>query len=373
MIETVKKALIAMSGGVDSSVAAILMKEKGYTPYGVTMLLHSEDTASTCGTHSCCTPNDIEDARLVSSYLGIPFSVVNYQDSFREEVIEKFISTYLSGETPNPCIDCNRYMKFGRLFQLADELGCEKVVTGHYARVEKDAETGEYKLKRAVDAAKDQTYVLYFLSQQQLSRLDFPDGDYTKPEIRQIADREGLVVADKHDSQDICFVPDGDYAGFMEREDTEGILAGPGDFISVDGKVLGQHKGYFHYTIGQRKGLGIAADRPLYVVDIDSKENVVILGDNADLFTDKVYAREFSLIAGDRIWGESDEIKLRVTAKVRYRSKDMPGEITIRKDGSAFIIFDEAVRAPAPGQSLVIYDGEYCLGGGIITGHNEMI
>lgn len=371
-----KKALIAMSGGVDSSVAAWLMKKKGYSPIGVTMMLHEEDEASVKGTHSCCTPDDIEDARVVSSMLGIPFHVVNFLDGFREKIVCKFIETYMKGETPNPCIDCNRYMKFGKLFEMADSEGCEKVVTGHYACIEYDSNEDIYRLKRAVDKTKDQTYVLYFLSQEQLARLDFPDGEYEKTEIRQMAEDAGLIVAHKHDSQDICFIPDRDYAGFIENHFDEfsqdmpetGDIPGRGEFVDVEGRLLGYHKGYFHYTIGQRKGLGISAVSPLYVVDIKPETNQVILGSNDDLFTREVYARDFNLISmpaqSEQI--ADDVIRMKVTAKVRYRAVDTSGILTLYGDGTAFMLFDEPVRAVTPGQSLVIYDGDYCLGGGII-------
>lgn len=370
-----KKALVAMSGGVDSSVAVCLMKKKGYSPIGVTMMLHAEDEASVKGTHSCCTPDDIEDARVVSSALGIPFHVVNFLEGFREKIITKFIETYMRGETPNPCIDCNRYMKFGKLFDMADEEGCEKVVTGHYARIEYDEAEGIYRLKRAVDMTKDQTYVLYFLSQEQLARLDFPDGEYKKEQIREIAESEGLPVASKHDSQDICFVPDGDYAGFIERE-VPAELPGSGDFVDTEGNVLGKNKGYFHYTIGQRKGLGISSTAPLYVVDIMPEMNQVILGSNDDLFIREVHAIDFNLIsmpASEKILEHYtdenglDVIKMQVTAKVRYRAEDTSGILTLYGDKTAFMLFDEPVRAVTPGQSLVVYDGDYCLGGGIIN------
>ncbi|MCR5213911.1 MAG: tRNA 2-thiouridine(34) synthase MnmA [Eubacterium sp.] len=361
-----KKALIAMSGGVDSSVAAYLMKEKGYKPLGVTMLLHGETECIVGGTKTCCTIDDVEDARIVASYLGMEFATINYQEFFKEEVIDRFIETYMQGQTPNPCIDCNKYMKFGRLIDYAREHDCQKVVTGHYARIIYDEEANEYKLMRAKDSKKDQTYVLYFLNQEQLSMLEFPDGEYEKEQIREIADREDLPVAHKSESQDICFIPDGDYAGFIERQDDIQPV-GQGDFLDTAGSIRGKHKGYYHYTIGQRRGLGIAADQPLYVVDINPDENVVTLGYNDALFTNVVQAHGFNLISGDKAFGDKDQIKLDVTAKIRYRAVDMPGQITIGRDGNATMIFDSAVRAPAPGQSLVIYDGDYCLGGGIIN------
>ena len=385
MADIEKKMLVAMSGGVDSSVAAYLVREEGYFPLGVTMMLHDQDLSCTAGTHLCCTPDDIEDARVVCSTLGIPFHVVNFMDGFREKIINNFVDTYLKGQTPNPCIACNRYMKFGRLFEMADEERCEKVVTGHYANVEYDEKEGLYKLRRAKDVTKDQTYVLYFLSQRQLARLYFPLGRYEKSVARDIAEEAGIIVARKHDSQDICFVPDGDYAGFIEREASAKVREALeavssrlediekeryGKFVDTDGNILGTHKGYYHYTIGQRRGLGIPAADRLYVVDIIPEKNQVILGANEDLFTREVNAVDFNLISypeADKFVKDSDEKQMRVTAKVRYRAKDTSGVLTLRSDGTATMLFDEPVRAVTPGQSLVVYDGDYCLGGGTIT------
>ncbi len=403
MSEVQKKALVAMSGGVDSSVAVLLMKEAGYSPIGVTMMLHDQDIASTAGTHLCCTPDDIEDARTVASSLGVPFYVVNFMEGFREKIIDKFIDTYLEGHTPNPCIDCNRYMKFGRLFEMADREGCEKVVTGHYAQIEYDEAKGIYKLKRAVDQTKDQTYVLYFLSQQQLAKLEFPLGKYEKTSAREIAAEGGLIVADKHDSQDICFVPDRDYAGYIDREASGKISeilkkaemlcknstnidneeAGFGCFVDTKGNILGKNKGYYHYTIGQRKGLGISYTEPLYVIDIIPEKNQVILGSNEELFTRRVDAVDFNLIytpdalvSVEELDKSDDELQqclepgdrvFRVTGKVRYRAKDTAGFLLLHENGNVTMVFDDAVRASTPGQSLVVYDGDYCLGGGIIV------
>ena len=380
-----RKALIAMSGGVDSSVAAFLMKEKGFDVSGVTLKMFGNDLIGVSGESSCCSLSDVEDAESVCRRLGIPFYVFNFTEKFEKEVVQRFVKAYEEGRTPNPCVDCNRYMKFGRLFDMAEEQGCEKVVTGHYANVEYDEKKGLYKLRRAKDVTKDQTYVLYFLSQQQLARLYFPLGRYEKSVARDIAEEAGIIVARKHDSQDICFVPDGDYAGFIEREASAKVRDALeavssrlediekeryGKFVDTDGNILGTHKGYYHYTIGQRRGLGIPAADRLYVVDIIPEKNQVILGANEDLFTREVNAVDFNLISypeADKFVKDSDEKQMRVTAKVRYRAKDTSGVLTLRSDGTATMLFDEPVRAVTPGQSLVVYDGDYCLGGGTIT------
>ncbi len=364
------KALIAMSGGVDSSVAALLIKNKGYQTIGITMKLYDNEDIGVSKEHTCCSLDDIEDARAVANALGIPYYVFNFTEDFKEKVIMKFVRTYLKGHTPNPCIDCNKSMKFSDLWQRALELSCDKIVTGHYVINEYDEKLGEYRLKKAKDETKDQSYVLYFLSQEDLSHIEFPMGEMTKNEARELAEANNLLNARKHDSQDICFVPDGDYAKVIEKYTCDICGASgnckkpkPGDFVDMEGNVLGQHKGIINYTIGQRKGLGISAAHPLYVVDIDPERNVVVLGKNEDLFTRKVHAEEVNFIntipEGTR--------ELRVSAKIRYRHKEQPGTLKINEDGSVDMLFDEPQRAVTKGQSLVIYDGDYVLGGGIIS------
>ena len=375
-----KKCLVAMSGGVDSSVAVYLMKEKGYSPIGVTMMLHDQDLSCTAGTHLCCTPDDIEDARLVCSALGVPFYVVNFMDGFREKIIDNFIETYLRGETPNPCIDCNRYMKFGRLFGMADEKGCEKVVTGHYARIEYDESKKLYRLKRAVDRTKDQTYVLYSLTQEQLAHAAFPLGEYTdKEEIREIARHHGFVNSGKPDSQDICFVPAGKYADFIERR--TGKPAPEGDFVDEEGHVLGRHKGLIRYTIGQRRGLGLALPAPLYVSRIDTEKNQVVLTPQSGLFSGRLIAEDFNWIWTPD-WGKWSEApehfadgdtetppvgySCEVTAKPRYRAKEAAATARVLEGGKVEILFHEPQRALTIGQAVVLYIGENVVGGGTI-------
>ncbi len=311
-----KKAIIAMSGGVDSSVAAYFMKQQGYECIGATMKLYDNEDIGLSREKTCCSADDIEDARNVARRLGMPYYVFNFKDEFEEKVIQKFIKTYELGGTPNPCIDCNRYLKFEKLMQRMKELQYDYVVTGHYASVE--CKDGRYCLKRGKDTTKDQSYVLYSLTQEQLSHTLFPLGEYTKAEIREIAEREGFINARKKESQDICFVPDGDYAHFIEQH--TGNTYPKGDYVDKYGNVLGSHNGIIRYTIGQRKGLGVAAGVPVYVIDKDLANNKVILGSNEDLMTTHV---------------EADH-------------------------------FDSPVRAVTRGQAIVLYDGEYVLGGGTI-------
>jgi len=363
-----KKAMIAMSGGVDSSVTALLMKERGYSCVGMTMKLHNNEFVNAEGAYSCGAPSDIEDAKKVAELLGMPHQVMDFMDGFKENVVLPFVATYLDGATPNPCIDCNRTMKFGRLLQKALEMDCDKVATGHYVRKEVDKKTGLCRLKKAADDTKDQTYVLYFLNQEQLQKLEFPMGDMIKTEARDLAERNGLINARKQDSQDICFVPDGNYKRIVEEladEIRAGYhLPGEGNFVDREGNILGKHKGYYYYTVGQRKGLGISAKEPLYVLELNAEKNEVILGSNEDLFKREVRAARFHFI-DPTMAGENS---MRVSAKIRYRHKEQPGILTVHSDGTAEMLFDEPQRAVTRGQSLVIYDGDYCLGGGIITG-----
>ena len=347
------KALIAMSGGVDSSVAALLMQD--HERIGCTMRLF--DGENSIDSKTCCSRDDTDDARAVCRRLGIPFYAFNFTEDFRDTIIRKFIDSYRSGTTPNPCIDCNRYMKFDKLLSRALELGYDLVVTGHYARIEE--QDGKFLLKKALDPSKDQSYVLYNLSQEQLRHIRFPLGELSKDEVRRIAEENGFVNASKPDSQDICFVPDGDYAGFIERS---GGAMETGDFVTVDGRVLGRHKGICHYTIGQRKHLGISVGAPIYVVRIDADSNTVVLGDNDALWSDTVRTEDFHWIAG-----EAPREAIRCKAKTRYRHAEQPAVAYPNADGSVTVIFDEPVRAVTPGQSCVLYDGDVVLGGGIIT------
>ena len=351
------KALIAMSGGVDSSVAAYLTKQSGYECVGCMMKLYSPELAGVRNTRTCCSVDDAEDARSVANRLGIPFYVFNFQDLFCEKIIRKFADCYESGITPNPCIDCNRYMKFEALYERARSIGCDVIVTGHYARIEKSGDG--YLLKKSADADKDQSYVLYSLTQDQLSHTLFPLGDLCKDDTRKIAQENGFINADKPDSQDICFVPDGDYAGAIER--ITGKEYTPGKFVDMNGNVIGEHQGLIRYTIGQRKGLGISGQAPYYVVDIRPETNDVVLGSNEDLFM-----RNVNVCDVNRIIPYSDGDSVRCRAKIRYRQKEQDATVTFYEGGRAKLVFDEPQRAVTKGQAAVFYDNETVIGGGTI-------
>lgn len=352
-----KKALIAMSGGVDSSVASLLVKESGYNCAGITMKLYDEIDSEK--TNTCCSADDIADARAVCNKLGIPYYVFNFKDSFDKEVISRFIKAYENGSTPNPCIDCNRYIKFDRLMLRMKELNMDYVVTGHYARIEYDDNLNRFILKKALDNTKDQSYVLYSLTQEQLAHTLFPLGAMNKTEVRKIAEEKGFVNASKHDSQDICFVPNGKYAEFIEQY--TGKKYENGDFVDKNGNVLGEHKGIIRYTIGQRKGLGLALPAPMYVCEKDLENNKVILGSNDDLFSSELYADNLNLITCEKITKP-----IRIKAKVRYNQKEQPA--TAEQIGDKLhIVFDEPQRAISKGQAVVMYDGDTVVGGGTIT------
>ncbi len=353
-----KKALIAMSGGVDSSVAALLTKEQGYISTGITMKLYDGNIENK-KENTCCSADDIADARSVCYKLDIPYYVFNFTDSFDKEVISRFVHAYENGATPNPCIDCNRYIKFNRLIMRMFELEMDYVVTGHYARIEYNENTGKYELKKAVDQTKDQSYVLYSLTQDQLAHTLFPLGSMSKNEVRKIAEENDFINAKKHDSQDICFVPDGKYAEFIEEY--TGKKYECGDFVDLEGNVLGEHKGIIRYTIGQRKGLGLALPSPMYVCKKDLENNKVILCDNQNLFSTELYANNINLITCDEI---KEPIKAK--AKVRYNQKEQPATITQVDKDRLHIVFDEPQRAIAKGQAVVIYDGDTVIGGGTI-------
>ena len=360
-----RKALIAMSGGVDSSVAAALMVRDGYDCIGITMKLYENETIGLEREGSCCALSDTEDARKVCSRLGMPYYVLNFKEDFSKEVIDRFVAAYEAGDTPNPCIDCNRYMKFDKLYQRARELDCDCIVTGHYARVEYDPVSGRYLLKKSQNIAKDQSYVLAFLSQEQLSHTIFPLGSFSsKDEVRALADDYGFVNARKHDSQDICFVPDGDYASFMSRYTGKEYPAG--DFLTQDGKKLGEHKGIIRYTIGQRKGLGLSLPAPLYVCRKDMEQNTVILAPEQALFSRRCIVDDFNWIAY-----EQPSEPVRITAKTRYRAPEAPATARVLEDGRVELLFDEPQRAITCGQAAVLYDGELVAGGGTICGTEE--
>ena len=340
------KALIGMSGGVDSSVAVHLTMQAGFDCIGGTMLLHDS------------TPEAALDAEAVAQRMGIPFHVFDLSSQFREKVMDAFVSCYEQGLTPNPCVVCNRYLKFGAFLDIAREMGCDYVVTGHYSRIEE--RDGRFLLKKAADEAKDQTYFLYTLTQEQLKHTLFPLGSLTKTESRAIAEALGLLNAKKRDSQDICFIPDGDYMAFMERH-TNKTYEG-GNYLDLQGNVVGQHRGAVAYTLGQRKGLGLAMGAPVYVCGKDMAANTVTVGPNEALFHSALRANDWNWIAME---GLAEPI--RVTAKARSRMREEPATVYPEENGFALVEFDEPQRAITPGQAVVLYDGDIVIGGGTIT------
>lgn len=348
-----KKVLVAMSGGVDSSAAAALLVQQGYQCDGAMLKLAPNEDSR------CCSADDAEDARQAATRLGMRFYVFNETARFRRCVMDKFVAEYGAGRTPNPCIDCNRELKFGALLDRALTLGYDYIATGHYARVDLDETTGKYRLLRGAERRKDQSYVLYQLTQRQLAHLLLPVGDYDKPAIRDKARQAGLDNADKGDSQDICFVPDGDYASFIRS--FTGRDYPRGEFVDKSGNVLGEHRGLIGYTVGQRKGLGIALGEPRYVTALLPDENRVVLGSNEDLMSRELDAKNFNFIAFD-----TPPAEFRASARVRYRQAEQPATVRVTGENTVHITFDEPQRAITKGQAVVVYYGDVVIGGGEI-------
>lgn len=357
-----EKVVVGMSGGVDSSVAAYLLKEQGYDVIGVTMQIWQEqDVFEQAEEGGCCGLSAVEDARRVAEVLKIPYYVMNFRSDFQKAVIDYFVSEYERGYTPNPCNACNRYVKWESLLHRAVEIGADYIATGHYARVEK-LPNGRYSIRNSVTAAKDQTYALYNLTQDQLRRTLMPVGEFSKDRIREIAREAGLPVASKGDSQDICFVPDHDYAAFIERETGKSSI--PGNFVDEEGNILGMHKGIVHYTIGQRKGLGISAETPLFVKELNVESNEVVLCKSESLFADTCYVSNVNYMARASIDGKTEAI-----GKVRYSHKGSPCVIETLPNGWLKCTFAEPQRAMTPGQAAVFYEGDHILCGGTIERH----
>lgn len=355
-----EKVVVGMSGGVDSSVAAYLLKEKGYDVIGVTMQIWQEekDECKIEDDGGCCGLSAVEDARKVANHLGIPFYVMNFRNEFQDKVIDYFINEYLEGRTPNPCIACNRYVKWESLLHRCLNIGSEYIATGHYAQITK-LENGRYSLKKSKTVRKDQTYALYNLTQYQLSHTLMPVGEYDKDQIREIAEKIGLNVADKPDSQEICFVEDNDYAKFIEE--SIGKKLPTGNFVDTKGNILGRHKGIIHYTIGQRKGLGLSLGKPGFVVEINPETNEIVIGDNTDVFSNELYANKLNFMSIEKLDGD-----MNVLGKIRYSHKEAPCTISMVDEDTLKCVFETPQRAVTPGQAVVFYQDDIVVGGGTI-------
>lgn len=351
--------MIAMSGGVDSSVAAYLMKEQGFDCIGVTMKLFNNEDVGIGRGNTCCSLKDVEDAQSVAHSLNIPHYVFNLTSDFNGQVIRHFVEAYENGYTPNPCIDCNRYIKFDKLFWRLKQLQYDYVVTGHYARIEQDTVSGRYLLKKAVDDTKDQSYALYSMTQEQLAHTLFPLGNLRKTSVREIALYNGFANAKKHDSQDICFVPDGDYANFIEQY--TGRKYETGSFIDASGNVLGSHRGLLRYTIGQRRGLGLSFPQPMYVCSKCITNNTVTLGEESKLYSESLIASDINLISCDKL-----EYPMKIKAKIRYGQAEQRATVEQTDADKMRVEFDEPQRAITAGQAVVLYDGDVVVGGGTI-------
>ncbi len=365
------KIAVAMSGGVDSSAAAALLREQGHDLVGFTMQLWNQrrninvDENGDPLPSRCCSLDDVYDARSVAGSLGMAFYVLNLEKDFERDVVEPFIQSYLSGETPIPCVACNSRLKFAALDKMAKSLGCDKVATGHYARVEYDADTNRYRLFRGKNIWKDQSYFLWELTQEQLSRAMFPLGEMVKEEVRELARSSGLHIAEKGESQEICFVPDGNYSGFIDRyldhEGRSNEIPSKGDIVNTSGEVVGSHDGIHRYTVGQRRGLGIAHEKPLYVVQIERARNQIIVGEKGELGSTEFFAKGVNWVALD-----SPNTPVRADVKVRYRHEPAMATIEVLPDARARIVFDEPQKAITPGQATIFYWGDEVVGGGWI-------